>query len=72
MSDAVIWATILFLVVGGVALVSIAAVAVLGRPGGRFSPDAARATIRRIIRIAVVVYVAAFVGGLIVGYFQSG
>jgi hypothetical protein len=50
-----------------VAGVSIAVVWVLGRPGGRFSPAAARTTIRRIVEIAVVVYVAAFFGGMFVG-----
>jgi hypothetical protein len=69
-SDALIWATYLLIVVGGVAAVSIAVVSVLGRPGGRFTPAAARATNRRILRIAVIVYVAAFIGGAIVGLFQ--
>jgi hypothetical protein len=69
-SDAAIWATILLVVVGAAAGVSIAVVTVLGRPGGRISPAAARATNLRIVRIAVVVYIAAFVGGMIVGMFQ--
>jgi len=70
LSDAFIWATILLLVVGAVAVVSIAIVWVRGRPGGRLAP-AARATILRIVRIAVMVYVAAFIAGAIVGAFQS-
>ena len=69
-SDALIWATILLLIVGIAAGVSIAVVSVLGRPGGRFSPAAAQATNLRILRIAIVVYVAAFIGGMIVGIFQ--
>jgi hypothetical protein len=69
-SDSVIWATILLIVVGGAAVVSIAVVSVLGRPGGRFSPQAARATRMRIVKVALVVYVAAFLGGLIIGRFQ--
>ena len=71
LSDAFIWATILFLVVGIIAGVSIAIVWILGRAGGRLSPAAAGATIRRIVRIAVVVYVAVFLAGAIVGAFQS-
>jgi hypothetical protein len=69
-SDAVIWATILLVVVGATAGVSIAVVAVLGRPGGRLSPRDARAITLRIVRLAVVAFVAAFFGGLIVGTFQ--
>ena len=69
-SDAVIWATLLLLVVGGAALVMVAVVAVMGRPGGRLSLEEARATIRRIVAVAVVVYGAAFLGGLIVGLLQ--
>ena len=69
-SDAVIWAVILLVVIGIAAGVSVAVVSVMGRPGGRFSPAAARATNLRILRIAVVIYVAAFFGGMIVGMFQ--
>jgi hypothetical protein len=69
-SDSLIWAIYLLIVVGGVAAVSIAVVLVLERPGGRFSPAAARTIIRRIVGLAVVVFVAAFFGGLIVGLFQ--
>jgi ABC-type amino acid transport system permease subunit len=69
-SDAVIWATILLVVVGVAAGLTIAMVSVLGRLG-RSSPADARATSLRILRIAAVVYVAAFLGGLIVGWFQS-
>jgi hypothetical protein len=69
LSDAFIWATILLIVVGVIAVVSIAIVWARGRPDGRLSP-AARATVLRIVRIAVVVYVAAFIAGAIVGAFQ--
>jgi hypothetical protein len=69
-SDAVIWATILLVVVGATAGVSIAAVAMMGRPGGRLTPEAARATMRRILGLAAIAYGAAFVSGLIVGMFQ--
>jgi hypothetical protein len=69
-SDAVIWATYLLIIVGGVALVSVVVVSLLGRPGGRLSPAEARATSRRIVTVAVVVYVTAFFGGMIVGLFQ--
>jgi hypothetical protein len=69
-SDSVIWAAILLIVVGGAALVSLAVVSVMSRPGGRFSPEAAQATRLRIVKLALVIYVAAFIGGLIVGLFQ--
>jgi hypothetical protein len=49
---------------------NIVVVAILGRPGGRYSTEAARATTRRIVMVAAVVYVAAFFGGMIVGLFQ--
>jgi hypothetical protein len=70
LSDAAIWATILFLVIGVVAVVSIAIVWLRGRPGGRSPQTAAGPTIRRIVTVALVVYVAAFFAGLIVGAFQ--
>ena len=69
-SDAVIWATYLLIVIGVVTVVSVAVVALMARPGGRWSPGEARALYRRIVTIAVVVFVAAFFGGLIVGAFQ--
>jgi hypothetical protein len=42
----------------------------LGASGRTVIPAAAQATNLRILRIAVVIYVAAFFGGLIVGMFQ--
>ena len=69
-SDAIIWATILLVVVGGASGIGVAVISVLARPGGRLSPEAARAAIRRIFGIAAVVYVGTFFGGLIVGAFQ--
>jgi hypothetical protein len=43
---------------------------VAGAPRRKVVSDGARPTIRRIVTVALVVYVAAFFAGLIVGAFQ--
>jgi hypothetical protein len=72
LSDAAIWATILFLAVGGGAAAAIALVWARTLPalGLRMSRDEARSASARILRIAVVVFVAAFFGAMVVGAFQ--
>jgi hypothetical protein len=66
LSDPVLWATCLFLVVGGVAGVAIVVVSLWGRPGGRLPPAAARATNQSIFTMAVVAYVGAYLLGVLV------
>jgi hypothetical protein len=72
LSDVAIWATILVLAVGGGAAAGIVLVWALTLPvtGPRMSREDARAASARILRIAVVVFVAAFIGALVVGAFQ--
>jgi hypothetical protein len=68
-SDAVIWATYLLIIIGGVAGVSVVVVWLLARPGGRWSPAEARAINGRIVRVAVLVFLVAFFGGGLAGLF---
>jgi hypothetical protein len=70
-SDAVIWATYLLIVIGGAALVTSVVVWVLGQSGQRFTPATARVAIRRIVGIALVAFAVVFVAGAIVGLLQG-
>jgi hypothetical protein len=68
LSDAAIWGTILLIAVGGVAVASMVVVWVL-TASGRLAEASARAAYSRILRVAVAVFVFAFVGAMIVGLF---
>jgi len=72
LSDAKIWAVLLFIAVGAGAVVATALVWVLTVPatGPRLTPVAARAATKRVLYAAVVIYIAAFVAGGIVGLLQ--
>jgi hypothetical protein len=71
-SDAVIWGSLLLIVVGAAAAVAMAVVWLLTLPaaGSRVSGKDARRTYARILSVAVVAYVALFISGMIAGAFQ--
>jgi hypothetical protein len=71
-SDAAIWAAVLLVGVGGVAVISLAVVWILTLPaaGERLSRANAVALSRRILLIAVAAFAVAFVGGFIAGALQ--
>jgi len=72
LSDATIWATYLIAVIGIAALAAIAIVWLLTTElaGRRLTRAAARGLTRRVISVAAVVFVAAFIGGWLVGLLQ--
>jgi hypothetical protein len=72
LTDALIWATLLFIAIGGAAAVALGAVWMLTLPaaGGRISQETARRTYRRILWAAVGLFVVLFVGGGIAGLLQ--
>jgi hypothetical protein len=69
-SDAVIWATYLLIVIGGAALVISVVIWILGQSGQRFTPATARAAIRQVVGVAILAFAIVFVAGAIVGFLQ--
>jgi hypothetical protein len=72
LTDATIWATYLIVVIGISALVAIAIAWLLTTDvtGRRLTHEAARRLTRRVVYVDAVVFVAAFLGGWIVGLLQ--